>query len=791
MMALETNIFPITNLDTLAAQYRLCRIRGLRKGQRQYYENCQYLQKKLSYGLRQPVTVTERGGEPYLVVPVDVGPMPVEYPLVLTKVQIELLDEVFELNFASRDPDTDSLCVRFLHFAIQAPLWNNARLWQPQSGGPFYERQPAQTFRGIQLFSGFRLRPTWTAEGTLGLCLDPAHCYVSAIPLPAALDRDTFEREWKGKHCVYHFGDQWYTIAPLELDDRRAGEYPVQNDSGQWTTLLECIHDRSRKPISPELANLGEDAAVVLYRNRRDEDWAAPAPLCYPIVELDHVRGNHRLTMPAPHRRYWLTRQYARDYLQNLRLGDTRIEVDLHPLRVRRCTITVPDLRFGHGQVLSVRGTPGTRHIHLRELGEARLAMMRDKSAGFYVNTPLDRQYFILPRSVYDSMGDQFLKGLKATTDSLFPQPGGYCPTVIPWNDHGKKSFVRQARAVLEAVEAFGVQPGYGVVMLHRTDDRARRQEDQLAAAVVRELFEHHQLRVGVMHCDTVRECYQEVLQSDGQRQYYPDPSQRGKLSGYLRNVALNKILLINRKWPFVLADRLHADITIGIDIKNNTCGLLVVGRYGADIRPFLKTSRQREQLQPSQVKKYLCEVLRDEAAATDEPIRTIVIHRDGTLWPSELEGIQQAIAELKQEGIIPLNATLTVLEIAKSSPAPLRLYGVTDGPNSRPWIENAEVGDCYIVNDTEAYLCTTGQPFLRQGTARPLHIKRVAGPLPLLHCLEDLYALSALAWTQPEGCTRYPITLKLNDRYLRDEATDYDADALDFAEFSDNEEVA
>jgi argonaute-like protein implicated in RNA metabolism and viral defense len=327
--------------------------------------------------------------------------------------------------------------------------------------------------------------------------------------------------------------------------------------------------------------------------------------------------------------------------------------------------------------------------------------------------------------------------------------------------------------------------------MMHRTEDRARREEDQLAAAVVRELFERHQLRVGVMHCDTVRECYQEVVQSDGQHQYLPDPSQRGKLSGYLRNVALNKILLINRKWPFILADRLHADITIGIDVKNNTCGLLVVGRFGADIRPFLKTSRQKEQLQPSQVKKYLCEVLRDEASDASEPIRTIVIHRDGTLWPSELEGAQQAIAELKQEGVIPLDTTLTILEIAKSSPAPLRLYGVTEGANNRPWIENAEVGDCYIVNDTEAYLCTTGQPFLRQGTARPLYVKRAAGLLPLLHCIEDLYALSVLAWTQPEGCTRYPISLKLNDRYLRDEATDYDADAIDFAEFSDNEEVA
>jgi hypothetical protein len=370
--------------------------------------------------------------------------------------------------------------------------------------------------------------------------------------------------------------------------------------------------------------------------------------------------------------------------------------------------------------------------------------------------------------------------------------------------------------------------------MMHRTEDRARREEDQLAAAVVRELFERHQLRVGVMHCDTVRECYQEVVQSDGQHQYLPDPSQRGKLSGYLRNVALNKILLINRKWPFILADRLHADITIGIDVKNNTCGLLIVGRFGADIRPFLKTSRQQEQLQPSQVKKYgspgipvvtrqmslprrakpleifnrplndvlfsrefrksqkyLCEVLRDEASDTSEPIKTIVIHRDGTMWPSELEGAQQAIAELKQEGVIPIDTTLTILEIAKSSPAPLRLYGVTEGANNRPWIENAEVGDCYIVNDTEAYLCTTGQPFLRQGTARPLYVKRAAGLLPLLHCIEDLYALSVLAWTQPEGCTRYPISLKLNDRYLRDEATDYDADAIDFAEFSDNEEVA
>jgi hypothetical protein len=57
-----------------------------------------------------------------------------------------------------------------------------------------------------------------------------------------------------------------------------------------------------------------------------------------------------------------------------------------------------------------------------------------------------------------------------------------------------------------------------------------------------------------------------------------------------------------------------------------------------------------------------------------------------------------------------------------------------------------------------------------------------VEGPLPIEKCLEDIYCLSALALTKPDDCTRYPITTKLNDRFLGEEATDYDSDALDLA---------
>jgi hypothetical protein len=55
--------------------------------------------------------------------------------------------------------------------------------------------------------------------------------------------------------------------------------------------------------------------------------------------------------------------------------------------------------------------------------------------------------------------------------------------------------------------------------------------------------------------------------------------------------------------------------------------------------------------------------------------------------------------------------------------------------------------------------------------------------------CLEDIFYLCALAWTKPDDCSRDPITTKLNDRFLSDEATKYDAEALEYSLSSDEDE--
>jgi hypothetical protein len=484
----------------------------------------------------------------------------------------------------------------------------------------------------------------------------------------------------------------------------------------------------------------------------------------------------HCKSLIPPHARRPLTRDFVEQYLSRLSFGTTRLNVDTRPIIVPARMFSVPDFKFGNGVVLSVRGTLGAQHVSLDRLGVTRAALLRDPKAGFFHTEPLDRQYLILPQSVAESLGGRFVDDLRQAVDELYPQEHGYAPEIVTYNDRVKRTFAQQGKAILDAVKLKCGKPGYAVVMVHQTSEKI---EDPLAAMVIRELRELN-ITAAVIHSATARDSY--VLGKDkyGQPQYFPRQSARKRLFGYLRNVALNKVLLTNQRWPFVLATPLNADITIGIDVKHHTAGLIVVGRNGEKLRSFCRTSRQKEKLRADQMEKYIVEIISDEAAPGNGLARTIVIHRDGRAYPSELEGARRAIDRLKQIGVIASDATLTVLEIVKNPQAPARFFEISEHDGDE-LVDNPQIG-LYRIVGNEAYLCTTGRAFPRPGTVEPLHVVHVEGPLPIEKCLEDIYCLSALALTKPDDCTRYPITTKLNDRFLGEEATDYDSDALDLA---------
>ena len=135
-------------------------------------------------------------------------------------------------------------------------------------------------------------------------------------------------------------------------------------------------------------------------------------------------------------------------------------------------------------------------------------------------------------------------------------------------------------------------------------------------------------------------------------------------------------------------------------------------------------------------------------------------------------------------EGFVAPTASLTCVEIGKQSYASLRLFNVKRDNSGRPdFVQNPLVGQYFVASPAEGYLVATGFPFEREGTVLPLHVRKVEGPMALVEVMEDIYRLTTLTWSRPEDCTRYPITIKLNDRRLFEDAGQYDESEMELQE--------
>ncbi len=789
MNDLETNIFPITNLRDLKSRYRLYRIRGLSAEQEEYDPNIQTLVRKLSYFMRTPVAVIHQNGEPHLVLQEDAPEPTSPYPLVRATAIFERTDHVFTLDYEKPTSETDGLRVRFLQFAIEGELFKNPNFWQPSSGNPYFERRPVIEKDGVCVYRGYAVRVIPIDGGMVGVCIDVQHKYVSTFPLPVTLKREDF-RKYKNTRCIYRYGNSWYEVKLQDHTGLSVTEQMLSNGTSKAIPLFQYIMDNAPKPLPREVADLSPTSPAVKYMTGRDEVRYAAGALCYPVFDTSdfRIKRTHRETILAPAVRRQFIHAFVTRHLTTVRFKDMIVHISPMPVTTPKQMFLPPDLAFGNNTVYSVRGTQGTTYVSLEQLGQTRINALFNPKVGPHANKPLDRQYIILPKSVWDSHGNAFLNDLKAVMSELYAQELPYSPVLIIYDDLGAKTYVIQGRAILSAVEAELREPGYGIVMIHETVNRRNRERDQLAAMVMRELRDRG-LFVSVIHTTVTKECYYLPQNAPTGADYRPLPERRGKLNGYLRNVSITKILLTNERWPFVVSTPLHADLTVAIDVQLNTACFAFIGKSGSDIRTVQKSSNQKERLSKPQVRQTILEVVRQEVGFGKQ-IRSIVVQRDGRLFASEVAGIREAIASLKSEGVLPADVSLNFIEIPKKSAAPFRLFDINTRPGGQQTTANPQVGSYYISTARDGYVCTTGREFSHPGTANPLHVKYVDGIMPFKDILEDVYALSCLAWTRPEDCSRNPITIKLADIRLREHAGGYDEDALQYADESQTEEV-
>lgn len=770
----DSNIYKLEGLQTLSASYRLFEVHGNVETGPAYYSGVTRLQRSLTRQYQQPFAVIERGDVLLLAVPEAVtDQIATHHNLVRWVAHLQACGETIEIDCSVDGDELDPIRLRFLDFVIQTPLYKSNDLWRPRAGDAFYFRKPESVKEGVEIFEGVAARASHYPGGGFGVILEAKTKLVSRRAIGAYAD-DNVIRKFKGSSCVYRMGDRWFEISVTGAGSTVSD--PITFEQNRPVSLKEYLHKTAHHPIPESLMNLKGDGTVVTYRGSETAQVrAAPAELCFPVLDTHSKKGARlqRETIQPPHVRRAKAHQFRMKFLEDLVMGNARITVADKSARLSEGGFAMPELLFGGDTKLA-----GGKGANVRNYAKNRRKLLEKQEAGFYENSPLDPQTLLLPQSVMNAWGPVFVNDLIAEVARLYPA-GNYKPDVIAFDDlNAKITSGSQANAIL-ALAKNGILPaGDCAIMVHAGPGRKRIQ-DKLPALLINKLRNDHDINAAVFHTRMAEQAYKRQGSGTDAR-YVRQYNDRGRFSGYLSGVALNKILIPNGKWPYVLSDNLTADVVIGIDVKHNTAGVVLIAEGGRIIRHRLKTSNKHEKLSSGIVQNLIEEMFRQEAPFLSKLTRTIVIHRDGRVFESEIAGMRAACTSLAKEGLIDPDFDLNVLEIGKTSPAYLRFFKVESGQGRRAHINNPNLGEWMALTEDEGFVATTGLPLLPgHGTARPLRVSRAAGNMTIEDALKDVFHLSCLTWSRPESSSRLPVSLKLCDTFLKDEGADHDEDEL------------
>jgi argonaute-like protein implicated in RNA metabolism and viral defense len=244
-----------------------------------------------------------------------------------------------------------------------------------------------------------------------------------------------------------------------------------------------------------------------------------------------------------------------------------------------------------------------------------------------------------------------------------------------------------------------------------------------------------------------------------------------------LQNLAL-AVLTETGVQPWVLADSLHHDLHIGIDLLFGKVGYhFLYGTGGRIIKREFGESfvrgRMQEAIKKPELSKRIEEAIRF-IVKNNHHINSIIIHRDGRWWLSESAALRETVALLKQEKILPDDFRCAVVEIRKHH-LPVRLFTAAE-ENGREVLQNTLFGTYLILDRQRILLTTTGRPGAwdrgRGGkTAKNLLLEVVEtiGEVDIQEIAEDAYHLTHLNWNAPNREIALPVTIRWTDEALRE----------------------
>jgi hypothetical protein len=240
--------------------------------------------------------------------------------------------------------------------------------------------------------------------------------------------------------------------------------------------------------------------------------------------------------------------------------------------------------------------------------------------------------------------------------------------------------------------------------------------------------------------------------------------------------------MLAKLHWiPFAPSDAFNYNVHIGLDVggrhNNRVMACLGYGfaspRDGLLFRPeeIAIDVQKAEPIPTEYLTRGLLQLIEQvhgdlQSTGVKPDFERVLVFRDGRLlgdgdeW-SELDALRSVHSELEKRGWISEHAVWTAVEIMKSAEG----WRVMNGSGG---VSNPVVGHCLYPFDDEstALLCTTGAPYLSQGTAAPLKVNiiDVVGEFDRRQVIQDLVWESDMCFTKPDIGMSLPWVLHVAD---------------------------
>lgn len=215
-----------------------------------------------------------------------------------------------------------------------------------------------------------------------------------------------------------------------------------------------------------------------------------------------------------------------------------------------------------------------------------------------------------------------------------------------------------------------------------------------------------------------------------------------------------------------------EGQLIIDVGHQRNFFGLsLLVNRSDNETPSFLlrsdvhrKDDVNHETINPVILGDQICNIFKNGFPRNFEPLKSLLILRDGALYPKEQEGVQKALRILTDTGYLLPDARVDLVDLNKDSLKSIRVWEVS--PNENAF--NALEGHLIQVNRTISVLLTTGAATLHQGTAEPIILRANGASPKLIDASSSVFTSAQMNWFSPGVAQRLPLAQKVVDDELQ-----------------------